>query len=58
MFYEENTTTEFKTPLLRDVPYLGDLFKPILDETRRTELPIFITMKIIADNAIRSFRFS
>ncbi|MFL2855738.1 MAG: hypothetical protein ACJZ8E_05060 [Pseudohongiellaceae bacterium] len=57
MFPKENTTTETKTPLLRDVPCLGNLYKRTLSETRRTELLIFITPKIIADIAIRSFRF-
>ncbi|NKB33405.1 MAG: type IV pilus secretin PilQ [Pseudomonadales bacterium] len=53
VFREENTTTETKTPLLGDVPYLGYLFKRTANETRRTELLIFITPKIIADIAIR-----
>jgi len=53
VFREENTTTETKTPLLGDIPYVGNLFKRTNRSSRRTELLIFITPKIIADIAIR-----
>lgn len=53
VFREENTTTETKTPLLGDIPYVGRLFKRTARASRRTELLIFITPKIIADIAIR-----
>ena len=53
VFREESTTTETKTPLLGDVPYLGRLFKRTENASRRTELLIFITPKIIADLNIR-----
>lgn len=53
VFREENTTTETKTPILGDIPYVGRLFKRTASERRRTELLIFITPKIIADIAIR-----
>ena len=53
VFREESTTTETKTPFLGDVPYLGRLFKRTNYATRRTELLIFITPKIIADINIR-----
>ncbi len=49
VFREETTTTETKTPLLGDVPYLGRLFKRTINENRRTELLIFITPRIIAE---------
>lgn len=49
VFREETTTTESKTPVLGDVPYLGRLFKRTNNENRRTELLIFITPKIIAE---------
>ena len=49
VFREETTTTETKTPLLGDVPYLGRLFKRTNNENRRTELLIFITPRIIAE---------
>lgn len=49
VFREETTTTETKTPVLGDVPYLGRLFKRTNNENRRTELLIFITPRIIAE---------
>jgi type IV pilus assembly protein PilQ len=49
VFREETTVLETKTPLLGDVPYLGQLFKRTLNESRRTELLIFITPKIISE---------
>jgi len=49
VFREEITTTETKTPLLGDVPYLGRLFKRTNNSSRRTELLIFITPRIIAE---------
>ncbi|MES3007173.1 MAG: type IV pilus secretin PilQ [Pseudomonadota bacterium] len=49
VFREETTTTESKTPVLGDVPYLGRLFKRTNNANRRTELLIFITPKIIAE---------
>lgn len=53
VFREESTTTETKTPVLGDIPYLGRMFKRTERSSRRTELLIFITPKIIADIAIR-----
>ena len=53
VFREENTTTETKTPFLGDVPYLGNLFKRTERESRRTELLIFITPKIINEIPVR-----
>ena len=49
IFREETTTRETKTPLLGDVPYLGRLFKRTSTESRRTELLIFITPRVIAE---------
>ncbi|MDP1930536.1 MAG: type IV pilus secretin PilQ [Gammaproteobacteria bacterium] len=49
VFREETTTTETKTPVLGDVPYLGRLFKRTNNSNRRTELLIFITPRIIAE---------
>lgn len=49
VFREETTTTELKTPLLGDIPYLGRLFKRTNNSNRRTELLIFITPRIIAE---------
>ncbi len=53
VFREENTTTETKTPILGDVPYLGRLFKRTNRASRRTELLIFITPKIISEITVR-----
>jgi len=47
VFREENTSTEIKTPFLGDLPLLGRLFKRTSRASRRTELLIFITPKII-----------
>lgn len=49
VFREETTSTELKTPLLGDIPYLGRLFKRSNTSNRRTELLIFITPRIIAE---------
>lgn len=53
VFREESTITESKTPFIGDLPYVGRLFKRTENQSRRTELLIFITPKIIADVAIR-----
>jgi type IV pilus assembly protein PilQ len=53
VFREENTVTETKTPFLGDLPYIGRAFKRTERTSRRTELLIFITPKIIADINIR-----
>ncbi|MFT4887507.1 MAG: type IV pilus assembly protein PilQ [Pseudohongiellaceae bacterium] len=53
VFREENTITETKTPFLGDLPYIGRAFKRTERASRRTELLIFITPKIIADINIR-----
>lgn len=53
VFREESTTTETKTPILGDIPYLGRLFKRTANASRRTELLIFITPKIISEINVR-----
>jgi len=53
VFREESTLTETKTPFLGDLPYVGRLFKRTNNASRRTELLIFITPKIIADINVR-----
>lgn len=50
---EENTVIESKTPWLGDLPYVGNLFKRTSRESRRNELLIFITPKMIAEIALR-----
>ena len=42
--------SESKTPFLGDIPYLGWLFKRTKRSSRRTELLIFITPKILEEN--------
>ena len=47
VFREEVTTTVSKTPVLGDLPYVGNLFKRTNNEETKTELLIFITPSII-----------
>lgn len=47
VFREETTTTVTKTPLLGDLPYVGNLFKRTEESENKTELLIFITPSII-----------
>lgn len=49
VFREETTTTVTKTPVLGDIPYLGNLFKRTDNAETKTELLIFITPSIIED---------
>ena len=53
VFREESTTTETKTPILGDLPYIGRMFKRTASASRRTELLIFITPKIITEISVR-----
>ena len=50
VFREETAMSESKTPFLGDIPYLGRLFKRTKRSSRRTELLIFITPKILEEN--------
>jgi len=47
VFREETATSKLKTPVLGDIPYLGRLFKRTERSSRRTELLIFITPRIL-----------
>lgn len=49
VFREEVTTTVSKTPLLGDIPYVGNLFKRTENQETKTELLIFITPSILSD---------
>jgi type IV pilus assembly protein PilQ len=49
VFREELATSESKTPLLGDLPYVGRLFKRTERSSRRTELLIFITPRILLE---------
>ncbi len=48
IYQETETSGETKVPLLGDVPVLGNLFKKKSRSSRRTELLIFLTPKIIS----------
>lgn len=47
VFREETTTTISKTPVLGDLPYVGNIFKRTEETETKTELLIFITPSII-----------
>ena len=49
VFREEITTSVSKTPLLGDLPYVGNIFKRTENSETKTELLIFITPSIIKD---------
>ena len=49
VFREETAIPESKTPVLGDIPYLGRLFKRTGRASRRTELLIFITPRILEE---------
>lgn len=47
VFREEVTTSISKTPILGDIPYVGNIFKRTEDSKSKTELLIFITPSVI-----------
>ena len=47
VFREEVTTSVTKTPILGDLPYIGNAFKRTEDSRSKTELLIFITPSVI-----------
>jgi type IV pilus assembly protein PilQ len=49
IFTQTNQEEINKVPLLGDIPYLGWLFKNRLLSTKKTELLVFITPKIVTD---------
>ena len=49
IFTQTNQEEINKVPLLGDIPYMGWLFKNRLLSTKKTELLVFITPKIITD---------
>jgi type IV pilus assembly protein PilQ len=51
IFTLEETNNETKVPLLGDVPYLGNLFKSRERTSRKQEMLVFITPKMITDRA-------
>jgi type IV pilus assembly protein PilQ len=51
IFTQDEQTEVNKVPLLGDIPYLGYLFQNRVRSTRKTELLIFITPKIVTDRS-------
>jgi len=51
MITNSNTNVERKVPFLGDIPVLGHAFRYHLDQHRRTELLIFLTPRIVHDDA-------
>lgn len=51
IFTLEETNNETKVPLLGDVPYLGNLFKSRERTSKKQEMLVFITPKMITDRA-------
>ena len=51
IFTLEETNNETKVPLLGDVPYLGNLFKNRERTSRKQEMLVFITPKMITDRS-------
>ena len=51
IFELEEKTDETKTPFLGDVPVLGNLFKTRTKDSRKTEMLVFITPKVITGRA-------
>lgn len=49
IFEMEETDSENKVPFLGDVPVLGNLFKTKTNESKKREMLIFITPKVITD---------
>jgi type II secretory pathway component GspD/PulD (secretin) len=49
LFQEETNLTRNQTPLLGEIPILGELFKQVGDKSKRTELVVLITPHIIHD---------
>ena len=51
IFTLEETNNETKVPVLGDVPYLGNLFKSRQRTSRKQEMLVFITPKMITERA-------
>ncbi len=51
IFTQDEQNRVSKVPLLGDIPYLGYLFQNRVRSTRKTELLIFITPKIVTDRS-------
>ncbi len=51
IYEQESSESITKVPFLGDVPYLGNLFKTKSQESRRTELLVFLTPKVVTEKA-------
>ncbi len=51
IFTQDEQNRVSKVPLLGDIPYLGVLFRSTEKSTRKTELLVFITPKIVTDRS-------
>ena len=56
LIQDDQQAGQDKVPLLGDIPYLGWLFKNRLLSTRKTELLVFITPKIVTDRTTTAAR--
>ncbi len=52
IFTLDESENETKVPVLGDIPYLGNLFKSRTRSSRKQEMLVFITPKIIPDRAV------
>jgi type IV pilus assembly protein PilQ len=51
IFTQDEQNTVNKVPLLGDIPFVGALFRNSVKSTRKTELLVFITPKIVTDRS-------
>jgi type IV pilus assembly protein PilQ len=51
IFQQQENETEQKVPLLGDIPILGNLFKNNIRNSKRSELLIFLTPKVVSEKA-------
>ena len=49
VFTSEDSSATLKTPFLGDLPFIGRLFKKELQNSKKTELLVFITPKVVTD---------
>ena len=52
IFTEEETTNETKVPFLGDLPVVGNLFKSRSRGSKKTEMLVFITPKLVSERAV------
>jgi type IV pilus assembly protein PilQ len=51
IFQQQENETEQKVPLLGDIPILGNLFRNNIRNSKRSELLIFLTPKVVSEKA-------